>query len=118
MAEIFALDAGPLGLACGNPARDEVRRFNLWMLLAKADGVWIVVPDIVDYEVRRGLISEAGRGAMGLKRLDALYALVRTIPISTASLKFAAELWGKALLDGATISDTRALGADAILAAQ
>lgn len=77
-----------------------------------------MVPEIVNYELRRELLR--------LRRTSALAALVefnaavagRYLPITTAAMELAAELWAKIRSQGKPTADRHALDIDVILAAQ
>jgi predicted nucleic acid-binding protein len=77
----------------------------------------IVIPEIVDYEVRRSLILAGSQDGVG--RLDDLYAsCVRLLPINRSAMKRAAELWADARRRGAQTAPDQALDADVIFSAQ
>ena len=63
MARIFILDSDPAGLACHEPGNPEAGDLRNWMFKEWTAGAIIVIPAIVDYEVRRSLIlAEAWDG--------------------------------------------------------
>ena len=111
------LDSGPLGDACRKRGHPDVERLKLWLHHAKANGAIVAIPEIADYEVRRGLLLS---GAIeGIKRLDDLREeLGFYIPISTAAMRRAAELWADARKQGFATGDDKGIDADEILAAQ
>ena len=116
MSRVIVLDAGPLGLATNprtSPASDGCRRWIQDVLMA---GSQIVVPEIVDYEVRRALIR-ANR-SRGLGRLDQFLANVRYLPITTLAMRKAAELWAHARQIGQPTASDNTIDADMILIAQ
>jgi predicted nucleic acid-binding protein len=116
---VVVLDSGPLGLACGSPSKPAVARCQAWLRALDVAGVRVVIPEIADYEVRRGLLH-AGTAA-SLARLDGLWGpgghLVYE-PITTDVMRLAAELWADARRAGLPTAGPRSLDADAILAAQ
>jgi hypothetical protein len=72
-----------------------VKHLTLWYIQAMANGAMVAIPEIADYEVRRGLILSGATD--GVERLDKLHAeLGHYIPISTAEMRKAAELWADA----------------------
>jgi predicted nucleic acid-binding protein len=89
----------------------------LWLHQARANGAIVAIPEIADYEVRRGLLLS---GAIeGIKRLDELREdLGFYIPISTAAMRRAASLWADARTQGFATADDKEIDADVILAAQ
>jgi hypothetical protein len=88
-----------------------------WRIQAQANGAIVAIPEIADSEVRRGLLFN---GAMeGIVRLDHLRKeLGFYIPISTAAMRKAAELWADARRAGIPTADEKEIDADVILAAQ
>jgi predicted nucleic acid-binding protein len=117
MAQVIVLDSGPLGDACRKRGHPDVERLTDWWIHAKANGAIVAIPEIADYEVRRGLL-EAGT-IDGIERLDDLRNdLGHCIPITTAAMRKAAELWADARRKGLATADDKELDADVILAAQ
>ncbi len=72
--------------------------------------------EIAGYEVRRELLRANKRA--GIKRLDNLRTTLDYLPISTAIMLRAAELWAEVRKRGNPTADPHALDADVILAAQ
>jgi predicted nucleic acid-binding protein len=96
-----------------SPENEECKN---WLATLVAKGVEVVVPEIVDYEVRRELLR-AGK-ERGLGRLDALKGMLDYAPITTPVMLKAAELWAIARRAGQQAADDASLDADMILAAQ
>jgi predicted nucleic acid-binding protein len=116
VGQLVALDSSVLGVvtrAPGDPEGDDlfIRLANL-----RSDGVPIIIPEIADYEVRRGLM--VARATSGLKRLDALKSEFTFRAIRSADMRRAAELWAYLARRGLRIAGHHDLGADAILTAQ
>ncbi len=115
MSRLILLDSEPGGLA-SNP-RDSQKSLNckvwLWSLLAAGDRV--MIPEIVDYEIRRELLR-AGK-TKGVAKLDALGRQLGLLPCSGPVLVEAAVLWAKARQEGLPTADDKAIDADVILAA-
>jgi predicted nucleic acid-binding protein len=82
-------------------------------LLAAGDRV--MIPEIVDYEIRRELLR-AGK-TKGVAKLDALGRQLGLLPCSGPVLVEAAVLWAKARQEGLPTADDKAIDADVILAA-
>jgi predicted nucleic acid-binding protein len=76
----------------------------------------IVVPEIADYEVRRELLR--ADKFRGIERLDLVKATFAYLPITTAVMLKAAQLWAQARKAGKPTADNAALDGDVILAAQ
>jgi len=112
---LVLLDSEPLGLAT-NP-RDSVKagRCKTWLRGLLVAGVRVMVPEIIDYEVRRELVR-AGR-ARGINALDLLVVQLGRLPCSGAVLIEAADLWAEARRQGRPTADVKALDIDVILAA-
>src|SRR5262245_39659834 len=117
MARVIVLDSGPLGDACRKRGHPDVERLTRWWIQATANGAIVAIPEIADYEVRRGRLWA---GAIdGVERLDELRNDLRHyIPITTAAMRRAAELWADARRKGLATADDREIDADVILAAQ
>jgi predicted nucleic acid-binding protein len=117
VARIIVLDSGPLGDACRRRGSPDVERLTAWWIQAKANGKIVAIPEMADYEVRRGLLWDGSTG--GIRRLDQLRNdLGHYIPITTAAMRRAAELWADARRRGIGTADDQAIDADVIVAAQ
>ncbi len=81
-----------------------------------AQGRRIVVPEVVDYEVRRELLR-AGK-TNGIVRLNTIQAALEYVPITTSAMLLAADLWAQARQQGQPTADIHALDGDVILCAQ
>ncbi len=109
------LDSGPLGrLTHADYSRN--REYRAWLAALLDHNIAVFVPEIADYEVRRNLIVENLTGS--LANLDALPSLINYVPIATADMHKAAELWATSRKTGRSVGDPRELNADVILAAQ
>lgn len=117
MARIIVLDSGPLGDSCRRRGHPDVEELTRWRIQAKANGALVAIPEIADYEVRRGLLLSGSPD--GIRRLDDLRIELEVyIPISTDSMRRAAEFWADARRRGAATADDKEIDADVILAAQ
>jgi predicted nucleic acid-binding protein len=76
----------------------------------------VIVPEIADYEVRRELLRANRR--RGLSNLDQLVVQLEYLPLTTAAMRRAAELWAQARQQGQPTAASASLDADVILAAQ
>jgi predicted nucleic acid-binding protein len=113
----IALDATPLSLLCHPDTRAPVVvEINRWLFDCTARGVVVYIPEIADYEVRRELIRAGKRRS--LRKLDALQRTLKFLPLDTATMRRAAELWAEARNRGTPTADPREIDADVILAAQ
>lgn len=116
MTLCVVLDAGPLGLLTAPPRRPDARACSHWLADLIAARFRIVVPEITDYELRRELLR-AGKIA-SVQRLDALAQATEYMPITTAVMRRAAELWAQARKQGKPTAADNTIDADIILAAQ
>lgn len=110
------LDSGPLGLLVYPKGLPEAHNCNQWLERLISGGQRVVVPEIVDYELRRELLRL--RLAAGVARLDRLTGLLAYVPISTEMMLLAANLWADVRHRGLPTADPQALDVDVILAAQ
>jgi predicted nucleic acid-binding protein len=115
MNKFILLDAGPLGMI-SHPRADRNRDILEWVVLMLQRGHRIAVPEIADYEIRRELIRS--EKTLGLRRLDSLRNDLGFLPITSAAMLKAAELWAAARRKGKPTAADTELDADAILAAQ
>ncbi len=76
----------------------------------------VVIPAIVDYEVRREPLR-LGR-AESIERFDQLSRVNEFVPITQPALLLAAEFWARVRREGRPTAGAEALDADVILAAQ
>ncbi len=75
----------------------------------------VLVPEIADFELRRELLR---LGSTGLALLDMLPSRATYIPLDTATMRLAAQLWARLRAEGKPTESDQALGVDVILAAQ
>jgi hypothetical protein len=113
---IVLLDSGPLGLLTTPKAASGSRDCNSWLQQLLSVNHLLVIPEIVDYELRRELLR--GRMSQGLLNLDALATQLMFAPITTPVMRLAAEYWAYARPRGIPTADDKALDCDMILAAQ
>ncbi len=92
MTRAVLLDSGPLGLLTAPPRRPDAQACSHWLAGLIAAGVRVVVPEITDYELRRELLRAAH--GTSIRRLDALAQVTEYLPLTTAAMRKAAELWG------------------------
>jgi predicted nucleic acid-binding protein len=116
MTRLILLDSGPLGMAAHPKAEGVTRDCQLWLNALLRQGERIAIPEIADYEVRRELIR-AGL-TRSVRRLDQLLETLEYLPIDTATMRRASELWAEVRRSGQPTADPKALDGDVILAAQ
>ena len=81
-----------------------------------AAGHRLVIPEIIDYEVRRELVLR--RAAQQLRRLADLRNRMSYAPLTTATMQRAAELWAFARHVGQPTAGDDTIDIDIILIAQ
>ncbi len=116
MKRIVLLDAGPLGLVTNPKLSPQSLACNQWLQSLLLEGVHVLVPEIADYEVRRELLR--ARKLKGVQRLDNLIEIIGYLPLTTAVMREAAQLWAQIRQSGQPTADRHALDGDVILAAQ
>ena len=121
---VLLLDSTVVSRLC-HPAREANHPVAAWLtqlLLEGAHSIVICLPEIVDYEVRRGLLHVALRSGRSttrsLQRLDRLTETLDYLSLDTSTLRRAAGLWAEARHSGRPTAAPEALDGDAILAAQ
>jgi predicted nucleic acid-binding protein len=115
---IIVIDTGVLGHLV-HSKRDVSS--DAWARLARlrarlGDEIELTLPEIADYELRRELLRLGSRSS--LARLDFLPGRLRYVPITTAIMRRAAELWAETRRSGRPGAAPDALDGDLILVAQ
>jgi len=116
VTRVIVLDTGPLGILTNPRQTPDVVACTAWLRSMLAAGARVVLPEIADYELRRELLRAGKQN--GLRRLDTAGRTLDYVPLTTAAMRRAAELWAELRRQGLPTADARALDADAILAAQ
>jgi predicted nucleic acid-binding protein len=117
MRKIIVLDSGPLGMISNPRAKSaQVQDCQKWFRSIIQSGSTVAIPEISDYEVRRELIRTDRRRS--IQQLDQLKLNTIYLPITTAAILRAAELWAIVRQNGQPTADPLALDGDVILAAQ
>jgi predicted nucleic acid-binding protein len=116
VSRAIVLDAGPLGLVTNPNLSPQSLACAQWLQSLVTSGVQVVLPEIADYEVRREL--RRAKKQKGIERLDALARLLQYLPLSTAAMRQAADLWARARQEGYPTAGDKALDGDVILAGQ
>lgn len=110
------LDTGPLGILVNPRPTPATVLGHQWLGELIAAGVGIVVPEIVDYEIRRELLRAQRPKSIAL--LDDFNAAVVYLPLTTSVMRRAAELWAQARSLGQQTAGDNTIDADMILIAQ
>jgi predicted nucleic acid-binding protein len=114
------LDTNVLTRLChpGKPENAEISAWLAELLTRRSDEVQVCVPEIADYESRRGLLHVALRSqrptTRSLQRLDQLIELLTFLPINTPILRRAADLWAQSRSIGQPTSPKEVLDGDVI----
>lgn len=116
MSAAVVLDSGPLGILMNPNRRPHVIACRRWLAALLAGGRRVILPEISDYEVRRELIRINSLG--GLKLLDQSAVKLEYLPLNTAAMRLAADLWAQARHLGTPTAPDPALDGNVILAAQ
>lgn len=118
MKPVVALDSTPLGLIVQKRDHAKAEKCRQWLRGLMNSGVRVIVPEIVNYELRRELLR-LGK-ANSVTALASFNAAVhgRLIPITTVAMELAAELWATARKQGKPTADPHSLDIDVIIAAQ
>ena len=113
MRRIIILDTGPLAKIVNPRKFPEIKQ---WLQQLQRAGEDIRIPEIADYELRRGLLRLGD--TTSIQRLDGFHLLLGYVPITTAAMRRAAEFWADARRRGYATAPDLALDGDVILAAQ
>jgi predicted nucleic acid-binding protein len=113
--DVYILDSGPFGLAAHPKFSPDSAKLKAWLASTLVSGARVVVPEVVEFEVRRELIR-AGK-TNSVARLDALADRLGTLPVDRQVWRLASELWAEARLHGVSTAPDAALDADVILVA-
>jgi predicted nucleic acid-binding protein len=113
MTKAVALDTGPLG-KIAHPRPDP--ELWTWCTDLLAAGTTLILPEVVDYELRRNLLLHGF--TTSLARLDSLKRSLTYLPLTTDTMLLAAQLWADARRRGRPTAHPHDLDCDVILAAQ
>ena len=117
MLPFIVLDSGPLGMIINPRAKSpETLACQAWFDRLDLAGYNFVIPEIVDYEVRRELLLQ--KKTTSLRLLDNLKTDLIYLPITTEAMLLASRLWAEVRRSGQPTADSKALDGDVILAAQ
>ena len=116
MSDAVILDSGPLGVLCNPYHSQKPFAIRVWVADLLKVGRRGILPDIMDYEIRRELIRNQSHNALAL--LDFQGTRLEYLPLTTAAMRCAADLWAQARNAGQPTVVDWALDCDVILAAQ
>ena len=116
VARTIILDSGPLGLITNpNPAPQNIACAD-WLKTLLSAGTRVVIPEIVDYEIRRELLR--ANKQRGLQSLDTICRTLDFCSLNSQSMRLAAQLWADARQQGQPTANDDTIDIDVILAAQ
>ncbi len=116
MTRHIVLDSSPLGLLSNPFASPDVLAISQWSRDCIAAGHQFYIPEVIDYELRRELLR-AGK-TKGIAKLDSLKSVFTYLPLDTAAMLRAADLWAYARQHGISTGAPKKLDIDVILCAQ
>lgn len=113
---LVALDTGPLGLLTHPHDSEASRKCQERLAELNDQGVLLYLPEIADYELRREYLRVQNQKS--LNKLQTLGEVLEYLPISSMSLRVAAQLWAQLRQTGRPTAHPKALDGDCILMAQ
>lgn len=116
MSRVVVLDAGPLSLVTNPKLSAESVACAQWLQAQITLGNRVIIPEIADYEVRRELLR--ANKTKGIARLDDLAKSLEYLPLTTISMRQAAQLWAQARQQGQPTAGDKTIDGDMILVAQ
>jgi predicted nucleic acid-binding protein len=116
MTQIVLLDSTPVGLITNPKATPLAIECQQWLESLLDRGYHVILPEIIDYEVRRELLRV--NKIKSIRRLDDLKSEIIYLPITTEVMLKAAQMWAQVRQQGKPTADDKALDGDVILAAQ
>ncbi len=116
MSRHILLASSPLGVLSNPASTVDVIAITKWSVACVTAGHYLYVPEVIDYELRREMLR-AGK-TKSLAKLDSFKTTLRYLPITTATMLRAADLWASARRSGLPTGDPKRLDIDVILAAQ
>lgn len=116
VSRVVLLDAGLIALVTNPKLSPESTACTQWLQTLVALDIRCIIPEIVDYEVRRELLR--ANKLKGIARLDELIQVLEYLPITTAAMRQAALFWAQARQQGQPTSGDKTIDGDMILVAQ
>lgn len=115
VVKVVVLDSTPLWLLA-RPASAAAPACVAWASALLTAGHLVVIPEIVDYEVRREMVRQSANRQ--LQELNGLRSRMAYAPLTTPVMRRAADWWAFARSLGQPTAGGRAIDADMILVAQ
>jgi predicted nucleic acid-binding protein len=115
-SDLVVLDTNVLGYVTHPSGGDVAAACKQWLREVVARGISVAVPEICDFELRRELIR--ADKVKGMKSLDFIKSQLIWIPVNSAIMLRAANLWAQMRKGGKPTAPAEALDIDVVLAAQ
>lgn len=115
MGKVILLDSAPVGLITNPKATPLALDCQQWFYSLFERGYDVILPEIIDYEIRRELLRANKLSGIKLYKLK---SEIIYLPITTEVMLKAAELWAETRKKGKPTADNKALDGDVILASQ
>jgi predicted nucleic acid-binding protein len=113
---LVLLDSNPLSMVTYAVVLPEIGECNEWLEGLLTKGVAVLVPEIIDYELRRELIRTNNRDSIEL--LNALAADIGYLRLNSDTYLIAAAMWAEVRGRGLETAPPQSIDIDCILAAQ
>ncbi|WP_217359236.1 hypothetical protein [Anabaena sp. UHCC 0204] len=94
MSKVIVLDSAPVGLITNPKANPLAVQCQEWFYSLFERGHEVILPEIIDYEIRRELLLRANK-LSGIRKLNQLKSEIIYLPITTEVMLKAAELWAE-----------------------
>ena len=116
----YLLDSNIVSKLCHPKVETHKKMIEWFFLLCGDKSLRLYLPEIVDYEVRRGLTEKALRDSSckSLERLERFSQRIDYLPLTTQMWRAAAKLWAEQRINGTPTAPSYSLDGDVLLAAQ
>lgn len=128
MSRIILLDSTPLGFVIAPHSSKQHEDCFLWLATLLNKGIDVRIPEVCDYEVRRGIIRaatspkrtlpERTASSKILTSLDEFVSTLGYVPLSTKAMRRAAEVWAETRIQGYPTASDDAFDGDMVLCGQ
>jgi predicted nucleic acid-binding protein len=116
VGRVVVLDSEPLGVLANPLPIGSSLECEKWFTRLRRVGTTVVLPEIVDYEVRRELLR--ARKYFSIAKLEGLHERLLYLPIETDHMRRGASIWATMRQTGLPMADRSSLDGDVIVAAQ
>src|SRR5690349_6594162 len=110
------LDSGPVGLLTNTTAQKQAELCNAWLNKLLSSNVAVILPEIIDYELRRELLR--AKFTASITELNTLKTRLTYLALQTDMMLQAAAFWAQIRQQGRPTTGDKELDVDVILAAQ